>query len=226
MRSRMDRYYKDEEMLQRTSRNDLLYEELYKEKQEPTSNITVLDNINEIDISKIKETVNDRENYRKLRNYEDLVDKREKPKKEVTPVEFEMIDESKYDINRILEKKRNDKNEDDKVRKIGNVEYNALTELSKVDFSNQDDNLKDLMDTITMKTSTVTDLFANLKETQEIEKTDTTFYTKSDSFDKEDFDESFKEKGKEKSSNTTFIIIIISVILIAIAVFVWFKFFK
>ena len=30
MRSRMDRYYKDEEMLQRTSRNDLLYEELYK----------------------------------------------------------------------------------------------------------------------------------------------------------------------------------------------------
>ena len=75
-----------------------------------------------------------------------------------------------------------------------------------------------------MKTSTVTDLFANLKETQEIEKTDTTFYTKSDSFDKEDFDESFKEK--EKSSNTTLIIIIISVILIAIAVFVWFKFFK
>jgi len=224
MRSRMDRYYKDEEMLQRTSRNDLLYEELYKEKQEPTSNITVLDNINEIDISKIKEIVNDRENYRKLRNYEDLVDKREKPKKEVTPVEFEMIDESKYDINRILEKKRNDKNEDDKVRKIGNVEYNALTELSKVDFSNQDDNLKDLMDTITMKTSTVTDLFANLKETQEIEKTDTTFYTKSDSFDKEDFDESFKEK--EKSSNTTLIIIIILVILIAIAVFVWFKFFK
>ena len=83
MRSRMDRYYKDEEMLQRTSRNDLLYEELYKEKQEPTSNITVLDNINEIDISKIKEIVNDRENYRKLRNYEDLVDKREKPKKKV-----------------------------------------------------------------------------------------------------------------------------------------------
>ena len=61
MRSRMDRYYKDEEMLQRTSRNDLLYEELYKEKQEPTSNITVLDNINEIDISKIKEIVSDRE---------------------------------------------------------------------------------------------------------------------------------------------------------------------
>lgn len=225
MRSRMDRYYKDEEMLQRTSRNDLLYEELYKEKQEPTSNITVLDNINEIDISKIKEIVSDRENYRKLRNYEDLVDKKEKPKKEVTPVEFEMIDESKYDINRILEKKRSDKNEDDKVRKIGNAEYNALTELSKVDFSNQDDNLKDLMDTITMKTSTVTDLFANLKETQEIEKTDTTFYTKSDSFDKEDFDESFKEE-EEKSSNTALIIIIVSVILIAIAVFVWFKFFK
>ena len=67
MRSRMDRYIESNEVLERTSKNDALYEELYKEKQTPRSNVTVLDNINEIDISKIKDIVNSREEYRKTR---------------------------------------------------------------------------------------------------------------------------------------------------------------
>ena len=73
MRSRMDRYIESDEVLERTSKNDALYEELYKEKQTPRSNVTVLDNINEIDISKIKDIVNSREEYRKTRKYENLV---------------------------------------------------------------------------------------------------------------------------------------------------------
>ena len=35
MRSRMDRYIESDEVLERTSKNDALYEELYKEKQTP-----------------------------------------------------------------------------------------------------------------------------------------------------------------------------------------------
>ena len=33
MKSRMDKYYKDEDIMQRTSKNDSLYEELYRQKQ-------------------------------------------------------------------------------------------------------------------------------------------------------------------------------------------------
>ena len=51
MKSRMEKYYKDEDVMQRTSKNDSLYEELYKEKQIPRSNITVIDNVNESEIA-------------------------------------------------------------------------------------------------------------------------------------------------------------------------------
>ena len=54
MRTRMDKYHNNEELLERTSKNDSLYEQLYREKQTLSSNVTVLDNIDEIDISKIK----------------------------------------------------------------------------------------------------------------------------------------------------------------------------
>ena len=60
----MDKYYKNEEVLQRTAKNDTLYDELYREKQVPRSNVSVIDNVNEIDISKIKTMVDSRENYR------------------------------------------------------------------------------------------------------------------------------------------------------------------
>ena len=65
----MDKYYKDEDVMQRTSKNDSLYEELYKQKQVPRSNITVIDNVNEIDITKIKSMVDSRENYKRVRDY-------------------------------------------------------------------------------------------------------------------------------------------------------------
>ena len=33
VKSRMDKYYKDEDVMQRTSKNDSLYEELYKQNK-------------------------------------------------------------------------------------------------------------------------------------------------------------------------------------------------
>ena len=73
MKSRMDKYYKDEDVMQRTSKNDSLYEELYKQKQVPRSNITVIENVNEIDITKIKSMVDSREKYKRVRDYEKIV---------------------------------------------------------------------------------------------------------------------------------------------------------
>lgn len=232
MKSRMERYYRDSDDLQRTSRNSTLYDELYKEKQEPTSNVTVIDNVNEIDIEKIKDMVNNREEYRKVRNYENIMNHQEQKVEKEIEYEFEEIDDSKYDINQIIEKKKVDRNDDqDKVRKITNISY-VITESNDDDdemdnsFLVQDKNIKDLVDTIT-DNNEATDLFANLKENKTEEKTittETSFYTNT-VIENKDFDDD-DEKDVEKTGTSTFLkVLIILSFLIAIGVFVWFKFF-
>lgn len=104
MRTRMDKYHNNEELLERTSKNDSLYEQLYREKQTLSSNVTVLDNIDEIDISKIKEMVNNRETRRKERKYENLVNPIDidSYKRNNINYDFDEIDDKNYDINQIL----------------------------------------------------------------------------------------------------------------------------
>ena len=112
MRTRMDKYHNNEELLERTSKNDSLYEQLYREKQTLSSNVTVLDNIDEIDISKIKAMVNNRETRRKERKYENLVNPIDidSYKRNNINYDFDEIDDKNYDINQILEKKRRGRN--------------------------------------------------------------------------------------------------------------------
>lgn len=235
MRSRMDRYIESDEVLERTSKNDALYEELYKEKQTPRSNVTVLDNINEIDISKIKDIVNSREEYRKTRKYENLVSPIDidSYKKKNIEYQFDEIDNNDYDINQILLKKRSDRvynKEEPKIRKISETQYDILKSLDiheddvKPDYMTQENNLKDLLNTI-VKSKTVnesTDLFANLKEESKEEEIDKSFYTNADTFSDLDFD---IEESKSSGSKI-FIIIVLSALIIAIGIFIWFKFFK
>lgn len=235
MRSRMDRYIESDEVLERTSKNDALYEELYKEKQTPRSNVTVLDNINEIDISKIKDIVNSREEYRKTRKYENLVSPIDidSYKKKNIEYQFDEIDNNDYDINQILLKKRSDRvynKEEPKIRKISETQYDILKSLDihkddiKSDYMTQENNLKDLLNTI-VKSKTVnesTDLFANLKEESKEEEIDKSFYTNADTFSDLDFD---IEESKSSGSKI-FIIIVLSALIIAIGIFIWFKFFK
>lgn len=235
MRSRMDRYIESDEVLERTSKNDALYEELYKEKQTPRSNVTVLDNINEIDISKIKDIVNSREEYRKTRKYENLVSPIDidSYKKKNIEYQFDEIDNNDYDINQILLKKRSDRvynKEEPKIRKISETQYDILKSLDiheddvKPDYMTQENNLKDLLNTIA-KSKTVnesTDLFANLKEESKEEEIDKSFYTNADTFSDLDFD---IEESKSSGSKIL-IIIVLSALIIAIGIFIWFKFFK
>ncbi len=104
MRTRMDKYHNNEELLERTSKNDSLYEQLYREKQTLSSNVTVLDNIDEIDISKIKAMVNNRETRRKERKYENLVNPIDidSYKRNNINYDFDEIDDKNYDINKII----------------------------------------------------------------------------------------------------------------------------
>ena len=140
MRTRMDKYHNNEELLERTSKNDSLYEQLYREKQTLSSNVTVLDNIDEIDISKIKAMVNNRETRRKERKYENLVNPIDidSYKRNNINYDFDEIDDKNYDINQILEKKRSGRNyeESPRVRKISDTNYNILKSL---DFEAKED---------------------------------------------------------------------------------------
>ena len=62
MKSRMDKYYSENELMQRTSKNDSLYDELYKEKQNLSDNMVKLNDADEIDINKKKSMIDSREN--------------------------------------------------------------------------------------------------------------------------------------------------------------------
>jgi uncharacterized lipoprotein YehR (DUF1307 family) len=125
----MERYYEGDQLPQRTSKNDMLYDEIYSEKKEPASNVTVLDNINEIDIDKIKEIINSREDYKKVRGYQSLISTEQAISKE--QYNFEEPESKNYDINEILERKRNNREpiETERVRKISNTQYDILTTL-------------------------------------------------------------------------------------------------
>ena len=69
----MDKYYSENELMQRTSKNDSLYDELYREKQTLSDNMVVLNDADEIDINKIKSMIDSRENYKRAKKFEDVV---------------------------------------------------------------------------------------------------------------------------------------------------------
>lgn len=228
MKSRMEKYYKDEDSLQRTSRNSSLYEELYKDKQEPTSNVTFIDTVNEIDINKIKNMVDNRENYRKNKTYDDLMGEETDNKEKKIEYDFDEIDETNYDINKLIEKKKSNRElpeEDNKLRNISDIDYEVLSNDIDEGQELQEEKVKELVNTLT-NISESTDLFANLKEDTKVNSvcvSEDSFYTSTVTFDNEDFDENEeKESGK---SNTFVKVLIILSFLIAIGVFVWFKFF-
>ena len=218
MKSRIEKYYKEEELMQRTTKNDFLYDELYKE-QMPSSNVTVLDNINEIDITKIKAMVDKRENYQKVRDV--FLDKEEK--NDDIEYSYEEVDDSNYDINEILKKKKDNYNNDEsKIRKITNKEYEILSSLEvteeNTNILSQEKQLKDLFNTVTNTRVDDNDLFANLKED---EKEDESFYTNTSKFEEVDFKEE-----KENNNSKIFIVIAVSALLIAILIVIYLKFIK
>ena len=234
----MEKYHGSEEILQRTNKNDNLYDELYREKQELTSNVTVLDNVNEIDINKIKEMVDSRENYKKVRKYEDLINSNETVMKDKIKYDFDEINDEDYDINQILKRKRIDMtDENNKIRKVDLSDIDLSVSKDNNDYESRDEQIKELVHTIVGDDSI--DLFANLKQTSveintEEDKEDkteivkeTTFYTSTNSFKNKDFKDNIDEKEEENNTGATILsVITILALLIAIGVFIWYKFFK
>lgn len=231
MKSRMDKYYQ-EELMQRTSKNDFLYDELYKEKR-PSSNVTILDNINEIDITKIKAMVDSRERHSKMRSYEDILNSNDNKKSNEIDYQLDEVDNSNYDINEVLKKKRTDNVYDDssKIRKLATDEYDESS-ISNEDMSEEflthEKQLKDLFNTVSRTAVDDNDLFANLKDEDEKEEEEKTeeneqiFYTNTSKIDSVDFEDAVEAKGNSK----VFIIIGILAVLIAVGIIIYIKFIK
>lgn len=226
MKSRMDKYYSENELMQRTSKNDSLYDELYREKQTLSDNMVVLNDADEIDINKIKSMIDSRENYKRAKKFEDVVSPTNNIKDEEIDYKFDEIDDSNYDINEIIEKKRSTNEEENRVRKLDTKYESTIEELSE-EFLTHEQQLRDLFDTVTQTNLAKTDLFSNLREDDSEKTKDETkeeeFYTNTSKLEKEDFDDEFVEKS---SNAKVFIIITIILMIIAIGVILYLKVFK
>ena len=192
MKSRMDKYYSENELMQRTSKNDSLYDELYREKQTLSDNMVVLNDADEIDINKIKSMIDSRENYKRAKKFEDVVSPTNNIKDEEIDYKFDEIDDSNYDINEIIEKKRSTNEEENRVRKLDTKYESTMEELSE-EFLTHEQQLRDLFDTVTQTNLAKTDLFSNLREDDSEKTKDETkeeeFYTNTPKLEKEDFDD-------------------------------------
>lgn len=132
LKTRMERYFTDEEeSAVRTRKNQDLYQKIYNDNDLTSSNVTVLDNASEIDISKIKELVQNREGYKRVRDYQSVL---KTPSMEDEQEEYDIyedIDNKIYDINMILEdaKSKRGTSEREKYRSLRNTQYDILSKL-------------------------------------------------------------------------------------------------
>lgn len=177
MKSRMDRYYQDVKNVNenrqpegRASRNQDLYKK--KDYNIYSSNETIIDTSNEVDISKIKNIIKNREDYQRAKSYRNMLNDKSFEPDDIPPKE-DQYDEKDYDINALLQKVKENKNIDnneEKVRKLRNTQYDILSKLdlkSKEKNKNSDipkEELQDLINTITHKDEDASmDLLDSLK---------------------------------------------------------------
>ncbi len=162
MASRMERYYHDNETEGRRSRkNKDLYRTIYDGPAYTNiEGIATMEKTNEIDISKIKEMLKSREDYKKQKEYRKLMYKELEPKKEPLPevVEEEPEQSRNYDIRDILTKAKEENPEEIKSEhhSLNNTQYNILKNLKmqekvhKEDYVDEEDpDIKKLINTIT-----------------------------------------------------------------------------
>ena len=160
MASRMDRYYKNELVTSgRSSKNKSLYDQI-KDLDSYTNieGVASIEKTNEIDISKVKEMIKNRENYKKQKQLRSFI-KEEKEEKEKIE---DIIEETKnYDIRDLLLKVKDETN-DNSSRRLRQDQYEILKNLKQAqkkekEVEQEEQELKELLHTIT-STKALTDL--------------------------------------------------------------------
>lgn len=155
MASRMEKYYRQQlEVTRRSQRNQNLYREIYDlGEYSNIEAVATLDRTNEIDITKIKKMLKNREEYKRQKEYRNLLRKEDQIKEEKKEEIKEEV--RTYDIKEALEKLKEEKREDDAYRSLDNTNYNILKELKikndlKKELNKEEEKeLKELINTIT-----------------------------------------------------------------------------
>ena len=192
MRSRMERYKREQQTASRSSKNQELYENIGRNTK--YTNFTDVANANAFDLGTAQKNYQTREGYHQMKEYNNWIPE-PKVKKELDDFNYLYQDhENKvYDINSVIEeakKNRAKKDELEAKRKLKNTSYNILASLNpeelekyrkeKVERTRPDEEeLRDLIDTITTKTlageldqKTSVDLLSDLMETNMMDRVD------------------------------------------------------
>ncbi len=186
---RMDRY-KDEDIKEqsRSDKNQDLYQNISTNSR--YANFTDVKNANAYDISNTNTNNSTRENYHRLKEYQDFENI---PKEKKESIKIEEKEEKKvYDINSFIEEARKNKKDQDDLdskRKLANTSYNILANLNKKELekyrkekqerinSYQESEIRELIDTIASKTlageidkATSVDLLSDLMATSVMDR--------------------------------------------------------
>ena len=128
----MERYYKKETQgNSRTKRNTRLYNSIYSYgKYSNIEGIASIDNTNEIDITKVKKMLDNREKYQAERRYRRLTnDDKQVQDLPVMHSKYKEDNDRTYDIMDVLTKAKEKKEPDDKERVLSKTSYDVLKSL-------------------------------------------------------------------------------------------------
>lgn len=226
--SRMEKYNKENNSTtSRTARNASLYSEIYDNAQYTNvEGIASIEKSNEIDITKIKRMIKEREEQR---HDENVIVK----KIVLTKTEEDLdTDMTNYDLKELISeaKKKRSKNEldrygDDKNYKILNekikqfndedLKMEDLTDIQSLSKLEDKDLSLDLLDSLKSDDNTFIGELDNRKNLEDTKEMDDTFYTSSMHFNKEDFEE-LDNINKNLKKNTFWITVLVFIILVIV----------
>lgn len=235
LKSRLSKYESNDNY-SRVDRNKTLYDDMYENTN--YSNMVVIDDSNEIDISKIKEII-DKEKKRENKTEKNSFDKEEYDN--IVP-ESEK-EEKLYDINQVLKtakERRNIIEEANEKRKIQNYKFNdnleeELAKTRKVyeNLIKEEKELINLMNTMTnvSSTSIASDMFQDLTKDEnftevleditdnvgikQIDNDTTEYSTDTFMFNTKDF-EDLDDLKNDVEKSSVFIKVLITLIVLAI----------
>lgn len=149
MASRMERYYKPTNRTsKRSERNQDLYREIYEDGEYSNiEGIATIEKSNEVDITKIKNMLKNREEYQRQRQFRQMMVKPQVAEENPTS---ELETEKNYDIRDILNKAKSNKTTEEKYHRIDDTGYNILKNLKEKSLKGEEsEELRELIDTIT-----------------------------------------------------------------------------
>lgn len=155
MASRMERYYKPtSSRSKRSERNQSLYRDIYDSASYSNiEGIATIEKSNEIDITKVKKMLKNREEYQRQKEVSRFMQKKE-PEVYVKPLQTDDLDHTRnYDIRDILDKAKDTKKRENPYHSMNNTSYDILKKIKdKKDLFKEEENedeLKELINTIT-----------------------------------------------------------------------------